>query len=175
MPIALQLERLDHPAPPVPRLDYHWDAETAILSARLDLTRVLPTAAARASGRPDASGDDTVELCGADGSWLMLDVRARQLQGVEVAVWPELTTRPGLQPPRHTGAARACVPQGQGEVATVVVAESDEPVSTLHFRVGRSPVASTVCLGGDFLLDLDARSRLAGLWLLNVPPAPTHA
>lgn len=169
MTITLRLEPACGQLPPV---DYHWDSETEILSARLR-TAVPPVPRAAPPGAPQ-----TVEVCGRDGSWLMLDVQDSLLHGMDVAVWPPLSTRGELRPPPRAGAARARVlsdPPIPASVDTVVAAESDQPARTLHFRVGRVPVASTVRLGGDLLLDLDADSRLAGLWLLNVPPSPTHA
>lgn len=175
MPIRIELEPLELPGSahsPLPPVDFHWEPETEILSARL---REGPASRAAADTTP---GDDTLELCGDDGSWLMLDVEGTHLHGVEVAVWPALGTRPGLRPPVAAAVARArvvCEASHAGGIATIVSAESDEPATTLHFRVGRAPVASTVRIGGGLLVDLDARSRLAGLWLLNVPPAPNQA
>jgi hypothetical protein len=169
MSIALHLEPAERLLPPV---RYHWDAETEILSATLASPPPAPALADAV-----ATGAETLEVSGTDGSWLMLDVRAMHLHGVEVAVWPAVRRRAALLPPIDAVAARASVAEPAGEhcVSAVVSAESDQRATTLHFRVGRAPVASTVRLGGDLLLDLDARSRLAGLWLLNVPPAPPHA
>ena len=170
MTIALQLEPADAGLPPV---EYRWDADTDILSARLRQRRQPADRPRPASG---AAGE-TVELSGPDGSWLMLDLDADQLRGVEIAVWPTLRTRDRLTPPPATTPAtvRVSSPPAGGEVCALVVAESDAGARTLHFRVGRAPVACTARLGGDLLVDLDARSRLAGLWLLNVPPAPSNA
>ena len=46
-------------------------------------------------------------------------------------------------------------------------------IGVIHFRVGPKRDARTVRLGRDLLFDLDSQSRIAGLWLLNVPPFPT--
>ena len=51
-------------------------------------------------------------------------------------------------------------------------AESDRAERTIHFRVGPRRPARAVRIARDVLLDVDARERIAGVWLLNVPPFP---
>jgi hypothetical protein len=58
------------------------------------------------------------------------------------------------------------------EVDTHVVAEADNLERVIHFRLGATRETRTVRLGRDLLLDLDTQNRIAGLWLLNVPPFP---
>ena len=43
----------------------------------------------------------------------------------------------------------------------------------IHFRVGARRDVRTVRVGRDLLLEVDSQSRVAGLWLLNVPPSPS--
>ena len=43
----------------------------------------------------------SVGLEGADGSWLILDVAAGRINGVEVAVWPDVRKLPALAPPTN--------------------------------------------------------------------------
>ena len=83
MSVAVHLE----PAAGVPAVEYRWDADTDILTARLR----------GANGRTGMSG--SVELEGSDGSWLILDVASGCIDGVEVAVWPDVHKRRGLAPP----------------------------------------------------------------------------
>ena len=59
------------------------------------------------------------------------------------------------------------------EVETRLLAESDDSERVIHFRVGASRDVRTVRLGSDLLLDVDPQSRIAGVWLLNVPPFPS--
>ena len=59
------------------------------------------------------------------------------------------------------------------EVDTPLMAEANADERTIHFRVGARRDVRTVRLGRDLLLDLDPQSRIAGLWLLNVPPFPS--
>ena len=162
--VAVQLE----PAAGVPAVEYRWDADTDILTARLR----------GANGRSGMSG--SVELEGSDGSWLILDVASGCIDGVEVAVWPDVHKRRGLAPPAAED-ARVVVPsQGDSkdvaavEVETRLLAEADDTHRVIHFRLGKPRPVRTVRLGRDLLLDVDPESlRIAGLWMLNVPPSPS--
>ncbi len=164
MNIALQVEA-DGGAPPEVR--YTWDPDTDILSARL---------------HPSASGEGmsgSVEIGGADGSWLILDVAAGRINGVEVAVWPDVRKFSALHPPQSVQDAHVVVPskRGKGDVAALqaempVAAESDSAERVFHFRLGKPREARAVRVARDLLLEVDDQSRLAGLWLLNVPPFP---
>jgi hypothetical protein len=162
--LAVQVEPSDAVLPTV---EYRWDADTDILSAQLSPT----------GGNRGMSG--SVELEGADGSWLILDVTDGQINGLEVAVWPEVRKLPSLPPPAVVENARVRVPARRSqpglaalEVETPVMAESDEHGRTFHFRLGSARGARTVRLGHDLLVDLDSKTRIVGLWLLNVPPFP---
>jgi hypothetical protein len=162
--VAVQIE----PAASVPAVEYRWDADTDILTARLR----------GANGRVGMSG--SVELEGSDGSWLILDVASGCIDGVEVAVWPDVHKRRGLAPPAAEY-ARVVVPsQGDSravaavEVETRLLAEADDTQRVIHFRLGKPRPVRTVRLGNDLLLDVDPESlRIAGLWMLNVPPSPS--
>lgn len=167
MRIAVQVEPgTDIP----PAVEYHWDTDTDILSARLQ-------SAPHGEG---AAG--SVEVAGNDGSWLILDLAAGRINGVEVAVWPDVRKRATLEPPAAIESAHALVrgtPPRSGitafEMSTSVVAEADVAERTIHFTLGEPRRARTVRVGKDLLLDLDAQSRIAGVWLLNVPPFPHDA
>ena len=150
-------------------VEYRWDADTDILTATL---------------RPKAVGEGTsgsVEIQGSDGSWLVLDVAAGGVHGVEVAVWPEVKKRSTLTPPVEVEDGRIAVPnKGGGAVASLemdapLMAESDAAERTIHFRVGPPRQARTVRIARQILVDVDGRDRLAGVWLLDVPPFPPDA
>jgi hypothetical protein len=163
--IAVQLEP---PNGSLPAVEYRWDTDTDILTARLD-----------------AAGDGTgpsgsVELEGTDGAWLILDVVKGRILGLEVAVWPDVQRRTGLTPPTSQEDGRVVVPLQASapgdvllEVETPLLAESDETERVIHFRVGMKREVRAVRVGRDLLFELDTQSRLAGLWLLNVPPFPS--
>ena len=167
MKIAVQLEPL---AEPPARVQYTWDPDTDILSAQLT---------------PRASGDGlsgSVGLEGADGSWVILDVAAGRINGVEVAVWPDVRKLAELRPPVDVQDAQVVLPGDRAksdvasfEMATRMIAEADSAQRNFHFRLGKPRGARTVRVARDILLDLDEKSRIAGLWLRNVPPCPAPA
>jgi hypothetical protein len=149
-----------------PAVDYRWDTDTDILTARLR------------GARAGAGMSGSVELEGPDGSWLILDVAAGCIDGVEVAVWPDVHKRATLAPPAAEDAQVVVPSSADGkdvstlEVETRLMAESDTAERVIHFRVGSPRAVRTVRLGSDLLLDVDPQSRIAGVWLLNVPPFP---
>ena len=164
MKIAVRLEPASGTPPEVA---YRWDPDTDILSAQLSQS---------ASGE-GMSG--SVGLEGADGSWLILDVADGRINGVEVAVWPDVRNLPGFALPSQVEDGQVVVPSRTSqpniaslEMATRLVAEADVAQRNFHFKVGSGRGARTVRLGRDLLLDIDDKSQISGLWLLNVPPNP---
>lgn len=163
--LVVQLE----PAVAVPPVRYAWDADTEILSASLAPQGVKASAGVCGS----------VEVQGDDGSWLSLELSGGVLSGAQVAVWPTVRRRASLLPPEAAparAAVRLAAPRGGPislELSTRLAAEADARAGHVHFRLGASPVRRTVRIADHLLLELDASDRLAGLWLLNVPPIPT--
>ena len=164
MKIAVELQPTNRSSADV---EYTWDPDTEILSAQLS---------------PRASGDGisgSLGVEGRDGSWLILDVQAGRINGVEVAVWPDVRKLPALNPPAHVEDADLVVPSTRTgadvasmEMETRLVAESDPTERNFHFRLGKPRGSRTVRVARNMLVDVDEKSRIAGLWLLNVPPAP---
>jgi uncharacterized protein YuzE len=135
-------------------VEYRWDTDTDILTANI---------------RPRAVSEGTsgsVEIEGTDGSWLILDLNGGSVHGVEVAVWPEVRKRPSLDPPSDLTDGRVMV--GSNDNA----AEADEAETTIHFKLGPSRQTRTVRIARDILIDVDGKERIAGVWLLAVPPFP---
>ena len=164
MNIAMELEPS---AGTPPAVEYRWDADTDILIARLD----TPADGTGATG--------ALELAGSDGAWLILDVVKGRIAGLEIAVWPDVHKRHTLTPPTTIEEGEVLVPLRSPqagaallEVDTPLHAESDEAERVIYFRVGVKRRERTVRLGSDLLLDLDPQRRIAGFWLLNVPPFP---
>lgn len=162
MNIPVRIEPRTGASAPV---DYRWDEDTDILTAQVD----------------DSAGGRSlsVDVEGRDGSWLILDVADERIRGVEVAVWPTVRKRANLKPPDEVeqahvrvGRSDVAVPASAVEVDTPVAAESDHAERTIHFRLGPGRQVRTVRIARDMLLDIDARDRLAGVWLLDVPPFP---
>ncbi len=151
----------------LPPVEYRWDADTEILCAAL-----------RPAGVAEGL-TGSMDLEGADGAWLTFELNGGRLAAVEVAVWPDVRTVASLAAPDACGAARLQVPGRASqpgpeavEVDTAIRAVADEAERTIHFRIGPSRSARVHRVARDLLVEVDARSRIAGLWLLNVPPFP---
>lgn len=162
MSIAVRVEPVDGMPSDV---EYRWDTDTDILTANLR-TQVVSEG---------TSG--SVEIEGTDGSWLILDLNGGSVHGVEVAVWPEVRKRASLSPPGEITDGRVMFGgEGNGiasiEMNTALAAEADESERTIHFRLGPSRQTKTVRIARDILIDVDGRDRIAGVWLLGVPPFP---
>jgi hypothetical protein len=161
--IAVQLEPQTGTLPPV---EYRWDTDTDNLSARIGAGQATPGAAG------------SVELQGTDGSWLVLDLVQGRIGGVEIAVWPDVHKHPGLAPPRAVEDGAVIVAGGANpgqsvlEVEAPIRAEADDDERVIYFRIGSRREARSIRFGRDLLLDVDQGGRIAGLWLLNVPPFP---
>lgn len=152
--------------PPAP-VDYKWDEDTDILSATVE---------DRVAGRTLS-----VDVEGSDGSWLILDVADERIRGVEVAVWPTVRRLADLKPPTEieeatvkVGLDREVPAIAALEVDTPLAAESDDDERIIHFRLGPGRQVRTVRIASNMLLDIDTRDRLAGVWLLDVPPFPMN-
>lgn len=159
--------RIDPPMGSPPEVAYRWDPDTEILSAQL----------AQISGGDGMSG--SVGLEGSDGSWVILDVAEGRINGVEVAVWPDVQKSPGFTMPSKIEDAHVVLPARTSqpsiaslESTTRLTAEADSAQRNFHFKVGSGRGTRTVRLGRDLLLDVDDKSHISGLWLLNVPPSP---
>jgi hypothetical protein len=159
--------RIEPTTAALPAVEYRWDTDTDILTATLRSTSV----------GEGVSG--SVEMEGQDGSWLIFDVHAGHISGVEVAVWPEVRKVAALEPPSHAPPGRAAIPARNGvngvtalEVNTRLAADADAQERTIHFRFGGARAAHAVRIGKDLVLDIDDREGIVGVWLLNVPPFP---
>ena len=161
--------RVEAGAVELPAVAYRWDADTDILTAILEV-------GAKGDGM---SGSVGVE--GSDGSWLIFDVSGGRIAGVEVAVWPDVRKVGTLVPPLEARPALLTIPSRTSqpgvasvEVDTRIVADADASERTIHFRFGAPRSMRAVRVAKDMLLDVDDADRIAGVWLLNVPPFPTE-
>jgi hypothetical protein len=152
----------------LPKVSYHWDPETDILS-------VACKGAGKATGL-----NGTVDLEGGDGSFVVIDVAGGCLRGVDIVTWPDdIRTRDDLAAPASAKEGRVVFPGRKSqpavaavEVDTALTVEKNETESVLHIRVGRQRVAQVVRVADRLLVEMDRNSRLAGLWFLDVPPFP---
>jgi hypothetical protein len=55
---------------------------------------------------------------------------------------------------------------------TTLSMSTDAAQQTFHLRIGGRQPAHVVRIADRCLVEVDQRSRLAGLWLLDVPPFP---
>ena len=159
--------RLEPATSALPAVDYRWDADTDILTASL-------RSAAVGEGM---SG--SVEIEGRDGSWLILEASKGRIVGVEVAVWPDVRKVGSLAPPAKPQPSVVTLPSRRSqpgvavlEVDTVLAATADKAERTIHFRIGPARPTRPVAVAQDIILDIDEHERIAGVWLLNVPPFP---
>jgi len=152
----------------LPRVSYRWDPETDILTAVC-------------KGVPKAVGlNGTVDLEGSDGSFVLLDVAGGLLRGLDVVTWPEdIRTVDTLSAPSSVQDARVLFPSRRSpsavsavEVDTALTVEKNSTESTIHIRVGRPRPVRAIRIADHLLVEVDKQSRLAGLWLLEVPPFP---
>lgn len=162
MSIAVRVEPVNGTPSDV---EYRWDTDTDILTANVRARTVSE----------GASG--SVEIEGSDGSWLILDLSGGCIHGVEVAVWPEVRKRPTLLPPAEVTDGRIMMGGSDNglaaiEMNTAIAAEADDAERTIHFRLGPSRQTKTVRIARDILIDVDGKDRIAGVWLLGVPPFP---
>ncbi len=165
MSLDVRVDEIDESE--LPPVEYRWDADTEILSVTL-----------RSAGVAEGlSGSMDIE--GGDGAWLMIELVAGRLASVEVAVWPDVRTVDALAVPQAAGAARIRVPARSSqpglaavEVDTAIRAVADKAERTIHFRIGPSRSSQALRVGRDLMIEVDAKSRIAGFWFLNVPPFP---
>ncbi len=152
----------------LPKVTYRWDPETDILTVAC-------------KGVPKGTGmDGTVDLEGGDGSFVVIDVAGGALRGVDVVTWPDdVRTIASLEPPANSKEGQVTFPDRPSdegvaavEVDTPLMVDKNPSESVFHIRVGRQKPATVVRVADHMLVEMDKQSRLAGLWLLEVPPFP---
>ena len=153
----------------LPHIAWRWDPETDILTGAVKRTA--------AKGAPGLTG--SVELEGGDGSFVLLDVAAGAIRGVEVVVWPDVRTVPGLDGPTDAEHGDVELPgrRSQPAVAAVEVdaslaIDTNTAESVFHVRVGPIRPVTPVRVADGLLVEVDEQQELAGLWLTEVPPFP---
>jgi len=152
----------------LPKVSYRWDPETDILTVAC-------------KGVPKGNGmNGTVDLEGGDGSFVVIDVAGGALRGVDVVTWPDdVRTVASLVPPEPTKEGSVTFPGRRSqpgvaavEVDTPLTVDKNQSESVFHIRVGRQRPTTIVRVADHLLVEVDKQSRIAGLWLLEVPPFP---
>lgn len=150
---------------PLPTLTWHWDAETDILSGAM-------TGAGKKTGLTG-----TVELTDDEGSIAVVDVNGGVVRGLDIVVWPEITEVDGLAAPLPARDAQVVLPPRSSqpgiaslEVDTTLSVAANPAHDVLHLRIGTKRPVEVVRIADRLLVEVDPKHRLAGFWLLAVPP-----
>lgn len=149
----------------LPSIGWRWDPETDILSGAFK------------GNRKSGGLTGTVELTDAEGSVAVLDVNNGVICGLDVVVWPEVTTAAALQIPAQLTDGRVVLPSRPSrpgvasvEVDTTLSVETNSAESVFHLRIGARRPVEVVRVADNFYVEVDQQAGLAGFWLANVPP-----
>ena len=165
MQLEARIESLDGK---LPRVSYHWDPETDILS-------VACKGVAKAQGMTG-----TLDLEGPDGSFVVIDIAGGMLRGLDVVSWPDdIRVVADLAAPADVKEGQLLIPSRKSqpgvaavEVDTALTVDKNTDESVFHIRIGRSRPSTTVKVGDLLLVEVDKQAKLSGIWLLEVPPFP---
>lgn len=153
----------------LPSIDWKWDPETDILAGSF-------------KGKEKAGGlTGTLELTDEEGSIAVVDVAGGVVRGLDVVVWPEVSTVPGLTPPEASREGKVIIPSRPSqpgiasvEVDTTLSVSTNPGESTFHVRIGTKREVQLVKVADNLLIEVDQKQRIAGFWLTNVPPFPAE-
>jgi hypothetical protein len=149
----------------LPSISWRWDPETDILSGSF-------------KGARKAGGlTGTVELTDAEGSVAVLDVNGGVVCGIDVVVWPEVSTRSEIQVPGRSTDGRVVLSSAGArgavtsvEVDTSLSVETNGNESVFHLVIGPRRPVEVVRAADNFYVEVDQQGGLAGFWMTNVPP-----
>ncbi len=167
--MALEIHVVSRPGP-LPPLCWRWDDETEILSGAVSVDRA------------GAGYTGTVELNDDDGSVAVLDINAGVLCGLDIVVWPEVTTLAGLAAPVDARHGQVVVPSRAAkrgvaalEYDATLSVSADPAERTFHLRIGTRRPVEPIRIADHFVVEVDGAQRLAGFWLEEVPPPPNSS
>jgi hypothetical protein len=150
---------------PLPSIGWRWDPETDILSGSFK------------GNRKSGGLTGTVELTDDEGSVAVLDVNNGVICGLDVVVWPEVTTISDLKVPSQLTDGRVVVPSRPSrpgvasvEVDTTLSVQTNSAESVFHLRIGPRRQVEVVRVADNFHIEVDQNGGLAGFWMSNVPP-----
>ena len=149
----------------LPSISWRWDPETDILSGSFK------------ENRKSGGLTGTVELTDAEGSVAVLDVNSGVVCGIDVVVWPEVSTRSDIQVPARLTDGRVVLASGGSrdavasvEVDTSLSVETNASESVFHLLIGPRRAVEVVRTADNFYVEVDQQGQLAGFWMTNVPP-----
>ena len=151
----------------LPTLAWRWDPETDILSGAFKASRKV------------GGLTGSVELGDDLGSVAVLDVSDGVICGLDIVVWPEVTSVPTLAVPAQLTEGRVVVakrPSKPGissmEVDTSLSVRTDPTESVFHLRIGPERPVEVIRSADHLYIEVDEQGTLAGFWLTGVPPFP---
>ncbi|HEU5050438.1 MAG TPA: hypothetical protein VFU00_08960 [Gemmatimonadales bacterium] len=151
----------------LPTLAWRWDPETDILSGAFKASRKV------------GGLTGSVELSDDLGSVAVLDVSDGVICGLDIVVWPEVTSVPTLAVPAQLTEGRVVVakrPSKPGissmEVDTSLSVRTDPTESVFHLRIGPERSVEVIRSADHLYIEVDEQGTLAGFWLTGVPPFP---
>jgi hypothetical protein len=150
----------------LPTIAWRWDPETDILSGSFK------------GNRKSGGLTGTVELTDSEGSVAVLDVNNGVICGLDVVVWPEVTTSAELRVPAQLTDGRVVLPSRTSrsgsvssvEVDTSLSVQTNSSESVFHLRIGARRKVEVIRVADNFYVEVDQEGGLAGFWLANVPP-----
>ena len=149
----------------LPSIAWRWDPETDILSGSFK------------ESRKSGGLTGTVELTDAEGSVAVLDVNSGVVCGIDMVVWPEVSTRSDLQVPAGASEGRVVLASAGSraavasvEVDTSLSVETNGSESLFHLLIGPRRQVEVVRAADNFYVEVDQHGALAGFWMTNVPP-----
>jgi hypothetical protein len=149
----------------LPAIAWRWDPETDILSGAFK------------GNRKSGGLTGTVELTDAEGSVAVLDVNNGVICGMDIVVWPEVSTVGDLKVPAQLTDGRVVLPSGGSrsaiasvEVDTTLSVRTNATESVFHVRIGANRPVEVVRVADNFYVEIDQQGKLGGFWLNNVPP-----
>ena len=153
----------------LPSISWRWDPETDILAGSF-------------KGKEKAGGlTGTVELTDDEGSIAVIDVAGGIVRGLDVVVWPEVSTVPGLTPPTAASGGRVIIPSRPSqpgiasvEVDTTLSVSTNPGETVFHLRIGTKRDVEVIQIADSLMVEVDQKRRIAGFWLVNVPPFPAE-
>ena len=157
---------VERPTGSLPSISWRWDPETDILSGTF-----------RSSGSSRLDG--TIELTDAEGAIAVLDVADGAVAGLDMVVWPEVTSTRGLSLPSNVETGRVVLRGPRADRTTSVEIESVLTIRTnpgeslYHLKLGGLPAARAIRVADQLLVELDTDDALVGCWLMGVPPFPS--
>jgi hypothetical protein len=151
----------------LPVVTWRLDEETEILAGGFKVP---------SRGQPGVSA--SVELTDPEGAIVVLDIHSGRLTGLDIVIWPAVELHTAMTPPVPARDAEILWPARPApadstaalEIETGLSATINGAGTVLHLALGATRAVETVRIGDHLMVDVDSRQRLAGFWLLDLPP-----